>query len=305
MLSRATSKDLFLLSRRQAVLGGLATLALPEGLDSELGVEAYIFQQYAQRQRKQLSEVLPEAMRMVRKAGFRNVELNPEYLTPQLQETTLRLIRQNALRMPSVYSGGVLHEAPGAEQTIQQALRIGQMCKPFDCAAVVFNAQPKSEGIEKTDDELAFQAKALNRLGRALSEEGLQLRVHNHTPEMLSHAREWRSTLRNTDPSLVSICLDLDWVHQGSEDPLALLKEAGNRVREVHVRNSHQNLWLEAFEDGDIDYRQIAAYFSSLPSRPYIVVELAYRNETQVTRSLEDDLRRSRIYAENVFIRKS
>jgi inosose dehydratase len=151
---------------------------------------------------------------------------------------------------------------------------------------------------------LTFQAKALNKLGRALVSEGFELRVHNHTPEMLSHAREWRSTLRNTDPTLVSICLDLDWVHQGGEDPLALLKEADDRVSEVHVRNSHQKLWLEAFEDGDIDYPQIARYLNSLPKRPYIVVELAYRNETQITRSLEDDLRRSRIYAENVFTPK-
>jgi inosose dehydratase len=305
MFSRGGSEDKFLLSRREALFGALAAIALPEGQNPELGVEAYIFQQYAQRQHKPLSDILPEAMGMVRRAGFRNIELNREYLTPQLQETTLRLIRQNALRMPSVYSGGPLHESPGAGQTIQQAVRIGKTCKPFDCAAVVFNAQPKGEGIEKTDDELAFQAKALNRLGRALLDEGLQLRVHNHTPEILSRAREWRSTLRNTDPSLVSICLDLDWVHQGGEDPLALLKDAGNRVREIHVRNSHDKLWLEAFEDGDIDYRKIAAYLRSRPSWPYVVVELAYKNETKLTRSLEDDLRRSRIYAESVFTSRS
>ncbi len=305
MPARDTSTDQFLLSRREAVLGGLATFALPEGQESELGVEAYIFQQYAQRQHKPLSDVVPEAMRMVREAGFQKIELNAEYLTPQLKEATLRLVRQNALKMPSVYSGGPLHEAPGADQTIQQALRIGETCKPFGCTAVVFNAQPKGEGIEKTDAELAFQAKALDRLGRVLSGEGLQLRVHNHTPEMLSHAREWRSTLRNTNPGLVSICLDLDWVQQGGEDPLALLKEAGNRVREVHVRNSRQKLWLEAFEEGDIDYRQIATYLSSLPNRPYVVVELAYRTETQVSRPLEDDLRKSRVYAQDVFGDKS
>jgi inosose dehydratase len=61
--------------------------------------------------------------------------------------------------------------------------------------------------------------------------------------------------LHNTDPQFVTFCIDLDWVHQGGFEPLDLLHEAGNRVREIHVRNSKDKLWLEDLEDGDIDYR--------------------------------------------------
>jgi inosose dehydratase len=118
---------------------------------------------------------------------------------------------------------------------------------------------------------------------------------------MVNGAREWRYTLRNTDPRFVSLCLDLDWVHQGGEDPLALLKQAGDWVREIHVRNARQRLWLEALQPGDIDYRVIADYLSSLKTKPFVVVELAYRENTVVTRPLVDDLRISRVYAEKVF----
>jgi inosose dehydratase len=90
-------------------------------------------------------------------------------------------------------------------------------------------------------------------------------------------------------------------VHQGGQDPLALLKEAGARVAEVHVRNSKDKLWLESFGPGDIDYRKIAQYFDAQHLDPLIVVELAYRTNTVVTRSLAEDLRLSRIYAEKVF----
>jgi inosose dehydratase len=118
---------------------------------------------------------------------------------------------------------------------------------------------------------------------------------------MAANAREWRHILKNTDPNYVSLCPDLDWMYQGGMDPLLLLREAGARVTEVHVRNSKDKLWLESFGEGDLDYIQIAAALKGLKSPPLIVVELAYRAETAVTRPLEEDLRLSRAYAEKVF----
>jgi inosose dehydratase len=138
-------------------------------------------------------------------------------------------------------------------------------------------------------------------MGQTLEQNGLILRVHHHTPEMVNNAREWRYILNNTDPQHVQLCMDLDWVHQGDQDPIALLKEAGRRVTEIHVRNSKDKLWLESVEDGDIDYRKIASYFNTSGLSPLIVAELAYAPKTEITRSLQDDLRRSRLYTEQIF----
>ena len=294
------------MTRRGILLAGAsALLAAGRGDESRLSVEGYIFQQYAQRQHKKLTDVLPEVIPMARNAGFHNIELNAEFFAPDVKSTTLDLVHSNGLRMPSVYAGGRLHEAALAETTTAHVLETGKTCQPFGCVAIVFNANPKGEGVEKTDAELAFQAQALNRLGRNLSENGLDLRVHNHTPEMVNGAREWRHTLEHTDPRFVSLCLDLDWVEQGGQVPLALLKLAGSRVHEIHARSSEHKLWLEAFGPGDIDYSAVAAYLKNAGLDPLIVVELAYRENTAVKRPLEDDLRASRIYAENVFALKA
>ena len=72
-------------------------------------------------------------------------------------------------------------------------------------------------------------------------------------------------------------------------------------LTEVHVRNSKDKLWLQSFGEGDLDYVEIVATVKKLRLPPLIVVELAYRNETAVTRPLEEDLRLSRAYAEKVF----
>jgi inosose dehydratase len=290
------------LTRRSLLLGGTASLlAASTKSASRLSVEGYIWQQYASRQKKTLAEVLDEVIPMARKAGFHNVELNQEYFAPGLRERSLQLVRENGLSMPSVYVGGGMHETELADRTISRALDISAICQPFGCTGIVHNPDPKPNHTEKSDEELLRQGESLNRMGRALSDRGFQLRVHHHTPELVNNAREWRHILHNTDPKYVTLCLDLDWVHQGGQDPLALLKEAGSRVTEVHVRNSRNKLWLEAVEDGDVDYRKIATYFKEAALKPLIVVELAYRENTSVTRSLEEDLRRSRIYTEGVF----
>lgn len=194
-----------------------------------------------------------------------------------------------------------MHQENLADRTIALALEIGAICRPFGCRAIVNNPDPKPHGALKTDEELAIQAKALDRMGKALAAKGFQFRVHHHTPELIDNAREWRYILHNTDPKYVSLCLDLDWLYQGGMDPAAILREAGKRVTEVHVRNSKNKLWLESFEDGDLDYRKLAAEMVELGLRPLVVVELAYRDNTVVTRSLEDDLRLSRAYAGRIF----
>lgn len=291
-----------MLTRREWLLfTGAGVLSTAAERTSRISVESYIFQQYAERQKKPLGDVIDEIFPMVQTAGFHNIELNPAFFTPELRDRVLAQLRSRSLSMPSVYVGGGMHTEALEEKTTKQALEIGRLCKPFGCRAIVNNADPKPGNVPKTDAELAFQSGAMNRLGRLLKENGFQLRIHNHTPEMVNNAREWRYMLHNTDGQYVTFCVDIDWVHQGGLDPLELLHEAGTRVTEIHVRNSKDKLWLELVEDGDVNYRKVAELLSREDLKPLVVVELAYRENTVVTRPLGEDLRLSRIYTEEVF----
>jgi inosose dehydratase len=294
-------KSMLNMTRREALLAFAGTPLFSRQDASRMSVEAYIFQQYAARRKKRLDEVLDEVFHMARSAGFHDIELNQLFFTPDIRERTLALLRAKKWKMPSVYVGGAMHTKEAAETATARALETARVCQPFGCVGVVNNPDPKPAAAAKTDEELTIQAAALNRLGSALQDAGFELRVHHHTPELVNNAREWRHILHNTDPHYVALCLDLDWVHQGGFKPLDLLREAGSRVGEIHVRNSKDKLWLESFEDGDIDYREIAAYLKQAGLNPLVVVELAYRDNTLVSRPLADDLRLSRIYAERVF----
>lgn len=287
--------------RRFIASATLPLLSTPARGVSRLSMEGYIWSQYLTRQKKTLAEGLSEIIPMARAAGFSNIELNQSFFDPESRTRLGDLLGAQKLSMPTVYVGGAMHEREAAERTISRALDIGGFCKSFGCRAVVNNPDPKRPAAPKSDGELDLQASLLNQMGRDLKSAGLQFFVHHHSPEMADHAREWRHILKNTDSNLVALCIDLDWVHQGGQDPLALLQEAGHRAAELHLRNSRDKLWLEAFGDGDIDYRKISAYLNHQKLKPLLVVELAYQPNTAVTRSLVDNLRLSREYAERVF----
>jgi inosose dehydratase len=267
----------------------------------EISVEGYIFQQYAQRNKKTLADVIPEVLTMARAAGFKNVELNPAFFTSEVRDRTLSLLRSLNLRMPSIYVGGAMHSETDANRTIASAVEHARMAAPFGCKGVVNNPDPKPGGIAKSDEELVAEAKGLDRMARTLATEGFDLRVHHHTPQLENKAREWRYLLAHTDSKFVHVCVDVDWAYEGGFEPVPFLLEAGNRLREIHVRSARNKIWLESVEDSDIDYRQVALYLERQRLFPLIVVELAYRSETVVTRPLEEDLRRSRIYTEQIF----
>jgi inosose dehydratase len=118
---------------------------------------------------------------------------------------------------------------------------------------------------------------------------------------MRENAREWYYNLAHTDPKLVSICLDVDWLKRGGQDPMTLLKASGSRLASLHLRNAQKGVWTESLGDGDVDYTQVAAHLKQTGYAGYLVVELAYEKATELTRSLEEDLRLSRVYAEKTF----
>jgi inosose dehydratase len=94
---------------------------------------------------------------------------------------------------------------------------------------------------------------------------------------------------------------DVDWAYEAGFQPIPFLREVNNRLHEIHVRSARNKIWLEDLEDSDIDYRAVATYLKRANLNPLIVVELAYRPNTLLTRSLVEDLRLSRQYAEQIF----
>ena len=187
------------------------------------------------------------------------------------------------------------------QKTNETALAFADRLKPHKgLEAISFNCDPKPRSEPKTDAELATEAQALEQLGTALKSRSLRLLVHAHAPEMDDHAREWRYFFHHTTAN-VGICLDTHWVFRGGENVMDILTKAGTRIGDVHLRNSVNKIWLEEFADGDVDYKAVAAALKKQRYKGWLTVELAWDPQTQRTRPLVEDLKRSREYTERVF----
>ncbi len=191
----------------------------------------------------------------------------------------LPFLRKYNLSMPSLYVNSSLHMVDEAEKSISSVLSIADACKEAGTKILVTNPNPIQWGTDKnkSDTELAEQARNLDRLGAELKKRGMTLAYHTHDVELRAAAREFHHMLLATDPKNVSLCLDVHWVYRGSgNSQIALfdiVKLYGKRIVELHIRQSKAGVWQETFGEGDIDYKRLATELDKISVKPHLVLE--------------------------------
>ncbi|MHB8521465.1 MAG: sugar phosphate isomerase/epimerase family protein [Limisphaerales bacterium] len=276
-------------AKRESGLGG-------KGL---VGSQLYGWGQYYQRMNKNLNEHLDEVLSAIRDCGYDYAEGPLDASHPENNARFADQLRAKGLRPVSLYTGGRLHEEAAAGGTVDQLVAAAKAC--HQAGFRVINCNPDPIGREKTDGELNVQAAALSRLGKELKRSGLRLGVHNHTPEMADHAREFHFNFRHTDAASVGFCFDVHWVYRGGIAPIQALNEYGKRVVSWHLRQSRGGIWWQDLDTGDIDYGAVARYAKDHRLPPLYTVELALETKTQITRSVVENHQRSRDFVRTVF----
>jgi sugar phosphate isomerase/epimerase len=107
----------------------------------------------------------------------------------------------------------------------------------LDCAhAVVPMVPPETRGDQAS---VARLAESFNRWGELCRKEGLSFSYHNHDFEFapLGSSTMWDVLVRETDPQLVHLELDLYWIKYGGADPETVLRDVADRVSLVHLKD--------------------------------------------------------------------
>lgn len=84
-----------------------------------------------------------------------------------------------------------------------------------------------------------WNAADLNLLGMLAMSNGLRFAYHTHGNDFARYGADlaFDVTLRDTDPALVGIELDIGWAVNAGMDPVALLEQHGARIRMLHVKD--------------------------------------------------------------------
>ena len=113
----------------------------------------------------------------------------------------------------------------------------------------------------RTLDTFKQVAGLLNVIGARLDKSGLRAAYHNNGAEFIAQAGQipYDIILRETDPALVKLQIDLYWhAHDTDDPPHALFKRAPGRFAMWHVKDMHKvSRDYTEMGNGTIDYTRI------------------------------------------------
>jgi sugar phosphate isomerase/epimerase len=116
-------------------------------------------------------------------------------------------------------------------------------------------------------------AKELTRFGEDARRHGLQFAYHNHAYEFTPTGGEipYDILIRESDPHLVQMQVDLFWMTKGGGDPLHYFAAYPGRFPMVHVKDMTRDGKMVDVGKGAIDFRAIFARSDEAGIRHYFV----------------------------------
>jgi sugar phosphate isomerase/epimerase len=102
--------------------------------------------------------------------------------------------------------------------------------------------------------------KDFNRFARDLKKAGLAFAYHNHDFEFTvkpGGVSLYDRLLKETDPALVKLEIDLFWAITAGQDPAALIRQHAGRIYAYHVKDKRADGSMCAVGEGKIDFGAI------------------------------------------------
>lgn len=277
-----------------------SAVAADDAAPLHVATNVYPWLTFYKRDNRDFNAELDAGLADIKKAGLDGVEL---FLgSPEVLENQAELLKKHGLQARSFYVGPPMHDER-SEQSIASVLASAKKAKELlNTQIIVINAQPQKN---KTDAMLRHQVAALEQLGRRLHEMGVTLSYHFHAVELENAAREFHHMLCNTEPQHLTLCYDAHWMFRGSGNSavaaLDAVKLYGSRISEVHLRQSVDGVWTEAFGEGDIDYPAMVKLLREAGANPLLVLEQAVEAQSPKTLDAVAAHRRGAEYTRRLF----
>lgn len=185
----------------------------------QIGLQLYTVRRLA-------ADDLPATLRAVAAAGYRSVELAglPEMPPAELR----RLLDEAGLRPVSAHQD--------LDRLRSDTSAVADWLDVLGCPRVVVPWLP--EDLRRTADDVRALAVALNGVARQLADRGIRLGYHNHNFEFapLDGTTIWDVLVGEFGPG-IDFEVDVYWASLGGRDPAAEIRNLGDRVRLLHMKD--------------------------------------------------------------------
>jgi len=181
-----------------------------------------------------------------------NMERDAAKLLADLQQRNLQIL--------GGFVGLELRNREKRDKEIARALEIGRFFQsvgaPYLIAADSGDDRRRSEAGHVdpngalTKEQWNSLTTGLNDLATELAPMGIKVVFHNHVGTYVETEPETARLLEETDPALVSWCLDCGHLAYGGGDTLRALQKYGNRVGYVHIKDVDGQVLQKSRENG-------------------------------------------------------
>jgi len=166
---------------------------------------------------------------------------DPDALRPELARRSLRLL---SAFVPVNFVDESAHAAGEAH-----ALMVGKLLAALGAVGIVLaddngkvpelvQQAGRRHGSALSRDQWDVYAKGVNRVARAVYDQlGLKVVFHHHCAGYVETMEEVRSLMNRADQELVGLCLDTGHWHYAGGDAVKCVKEYGERVRYLHLKD--------------------------------------------------------------------
>ena len=223
-------------SRRQFLAGATAAFAVAPFAAGPVFAQRHLLlglQLYTVR--ADLAKDYEGTLKQVKAAGVRKVQANLT-MSGKSSKDQRKLYDSLGLIWDSVHAGGDgLRDT--AQATIDEAKAAG--IKNITCSFPLYPADRATIMKGPTVDDWKKNIDAFNKLGALCKKSGLTFAYHNHNLEFrkIGDVVPYDLLLKETDPALVSMEMDIGWVVAGGADPVAYLTKNPSRYSSVHVKD--------------------------------------------------------------------
>jgi sugar phosphate isomerase/epimerase len=182
----------------------------------------------------------------VAQIGYREVEFGGggyDAMDPALLRRTMNRL---GLRSPSVHIG--------YDALLGQFDKSVAMAKTLGADTVVL---PYMSDEHRNEQAWQVALPNFNRFAADLNKAGLGFAYHNHDFEFTvkpGGVSLYERFLKETDPSLVKIELDLYWAAHAGENAAALIDRLGGRIYAYHVKDMRSDRSMAAIGEGTTDF---------------------------------------------------
>ncbi len=246
---------------RRILLAGAGALALIPRAAAARQLGPIGLQLYTVRELFQQDPV--RTLEQVARIGYREVEFGGGGYDAMDHALLRRTMDRLRLRAPSVHIG--------YDALLNDFAKSVQMAKTLGADTVVL---PYMTDEHRTLAGWTAALPNMNRFAAELRRAGLGFAYHNHDFEFTAKPEGvslFERLLKETDPALVRIELDLYWAAFAGEDVPALIDRLGARLYAFHVKDMRANRDMAAVGAGQTDFARLFRLKGSAGVRHFYV----------------------------------